>query len=472
MPPLHPGRFARKPSFRTVIVLHRGDVLGGGLRSTRGNVRWLVAAGLALGVPDRVAGQAGADDRRRSDRRSDDSSTEGEHGRAQGQALGGRRRPTSTVDVATSEGSGYDRTGTSTVTIPARPDAKVDYDVHDGSGTRPRRARTSPFTVTLSNPCEQRIEIGGATDDWHDHGRRRHADARDQRRRRRSKRAPQRGVQVAITGKSAVDDHRELRRPRTGRRTAGQDYDAQERYTALRWSPGETSRSRSSCRSGRTRSTRPTRRSRSHSPVHRRHDRDSDRDDDDHRRRRRGRRRNRQRHHGRRGQTGNRRRRDHGHTFGREREDGNRPVRDRTAHRRPKASDYEQNVRQLRLQPGDTSETVIFKVKGDTLFEHGREVLGRPHRPGQRGRLDPTCAARSRSTTTTPRPTPTLSSPSVAEGNSGLTDLVFDVTLACPRPAVTFNYRTLAGTATASDFTEVGGSQLNFPACGAGPATN
>ena len=68
-------------------------------------------------------------------------------------------------------------------------------------------------------------------------------------------------------------------------------------------------------------------------------------------------------------------------------------------------------------------------------------------------------------------PTPTVNNPSVAEGNTGLTDLAFDVTLPCPRPAVTFNYRTVADTATASDFTEVGGAPLVFQSCGAGPAT-
>ena len=68
-------------------------------------------------------------------------------------------------------------------------------------------------------------------------------------------------------------------------------------------------------------------------------------------------------------------------------------------------------------------------------------------------------------------PAPTVNNASVAEGNSGLTDLVFDVTLPCPRPAVTFNYRTVADTATASDFTEVGGATLSFNSCAAGAST-
>ena len=63
-------------------------------------------------------------------------------------------------------------------------------------------------------------------------------------------------------------------------------------------------------------------------------------------------------------------------------------------------------------------------------------------------------------------PIPTLSSPLVFEGNSGLTDLVFEATLAAPHPAVTFNFRTMTdGTTTAnsSDFDAVSGSKV-FPA--------
>ena len=40
---------------------------------------------------------------------------------------------------------------------------------------------------------------------------------------------------------------------------------------------------------------------------------------------------------------------------------------------------------------------------------------------------------------------PTLNSPSVLEGNSATTDLVFEVTLAAPHPALTFNFRTVDG---------------------------
>ncbi len=59
---------------------------------------------------------------------------------------------------------------------------------------------------------------------------------------------------------------------------------------------------------------------------------------------------------------------------------------------------------------------------------------------------------------------PTVSSPSVAEGDAGSTNLTFQVTLASPRPAMTFRYRTVPGTANSSDYVEVGGAPLEFPA--------
>ena len=49
--------FARKPFFRTVIVVHQGDVLGGGLKS-RAKVRWLGAAGLMSACLVALPGQA------------------------------------------------------------------------------------------------------------------------------------------------------------------------------------------------------------------------------------------------------------------------------------------------------------------------------------------------------------------------------------------------------------------------------
>ncbi len=60
-------------------------------------------------------------------------------------------------------------------------------------------------------------------------------------------------------------------------------------------------------------------------------------------------------------------------------------------------------------------------------------------------------------------PIPTLANASVFEGNSGLTDLVFEATLNAPHPAVTFNYRTVADTANTTDYDAASGSKL-FPA--------
>ena len=61
-------------------------------------------------------------------------------------------------------------------------------------------------------------------------------------------------------------------------------------------------------------------------------------------------------------------------------------------------------------------------------------------------------------------PTPTLTNPSVLEGNSATTDLVFEATLAAPHPALTFNFRTVTDTAnTPPTSTRQAGSKF-FPA--------
>ena len=94
-------------------------------------------------------------------------------------------------------------------------------------------------------------------------------------------------------------------------------------------------------------------------------------------------------------------------------------------------SDYEHKTGNYVFPPGDVSETVVFKVKGDTLFEPDETfsvvltdpINGAPG-PDMRGEItidddDST-------------PTPTLTNPSILEGNSGLVDLVFEATLAAP----------------------------------------
>ncbi len=125
-------------------------------------------------------------------------------------------------------------------------------------------------------------------------------------------------------------------------------------------------------------------------------------------------------------------------------------------------TDYEQKSGDYIFAPGDVSETVVFKVKGDTVFEQEEKfsvVLTDPTNgaPGTDMRGEVTI------TDDESTPTPTVTNPSVLEGNSGLTDLVFEASLAAPHPAVTFNFRTAIGSANGSDFETVSGSKL-FPA--------
>ncbi len=125
-------------------------------------------------------------------------------------------------------------------------------------------------------------------------------------------------------------------------------------------------------------------------------------------------------------------------------------------------TDYVAKSGDFIFAPGDTSESAVFKVNGDTLFEGDEKfsvVLTTPTNADagsdMRGEITITDDDNT--------PIPTLSSPSVNEGNSGLIDLVFEATLAAPHPAVSFNYRTVNDTANASDFEAASGSKL-FPA--------
>ncbi len=118
----------------------------------------------------------------------------------------------------------------------------------------------------------------------------------------------------------------------------------------------------------------------------------------------------------------------------------------------------------LVFDPGQTSKDIIVKVKGDTLFEQ-EETFSVVITDPENARPGPDSRGEIRIRDDDFSPTPTVSNPSVSEGNPGSGgDLVFDVTLSSPRPETRFNYRTLVGTATGSDFVEVGGSQIVFPA--------
>ena len=114
------------------------------------------------------------------------------------------------------------------------------------------------------------------------------------------------------------------------------------------------------------------------------------------------------------------------------------------------------------------SETIQVEVKGDTLAE-STETFSVIITDPTNGALGRTTAAKSGSPTMTPL-LARRSERAVAQGNTGLTDLVFQVTLAGPRPATTFTYRTIPGSAAASDFQSVGGASLVFPA-GSTPPT-
>ena len=131
--------------------------------------------------------------------------------------------------------------------------------------------------------------------------------------------------------------------------------------------------------------------------------------------------------------------------------------------------DFELETGNFVFAPGDTSETIDVLVKGDTLFEPNEtfsvvitDPINATPGPDNRGEITITDDDSA--------PTPTVTSPSAAEGNSGTTDLTFEVTLPGPRPAVTYNYRTVTGTANGSDYIEVGGAPLVFPP-GATPMT-
>jgi large repetitive protein len=126
-------------------------------------------------------------------------------------------------------------------------------------------------------------------------------------------------------------------------------------------------------------------------------------------------------------------------------------------------ADYEHKTGSYVFAPGDVSEAVIFKVKGDTVFEQEEKfsvVLTDPINGASGADMRGEITITDDDST----PIPTLTSPSVLEGNPpGSTNLVFEASLAAPHPAVTFNFRTVAETANTTDFDAASGSKL-FPA--------
>jgi hypothetical protein len=123
----------------------------------------------------------------------------------------------------------------------------------------------------------------------------------------------------------------------------------------------------------------------------------------------------------------------------------------------------------LVIQPGAMHGDITVQVKGDTIDEANERfsvVLTAPTNAtlasdniGEITILDDDDPLK-----------PTVPPAEVKEGNEGTVDLTFKVTLGGPRPATTFNYRTVAESANGTDYVEVGGAQLPFPA-GDGPTT-
>jgi hypothetical protein len=134
-------------------------------------------------------------------------------------------------------------------------------------------------------------------------------------------------------------------------------------------------------------------------------------------------------------------------------------------------SDYVLAPGRLTYEPGVTSQKIKVEVKGDTLFEPDETVIVSLVQlsnvaPADNGDFQGRVTIDDDDSALTP----TVPDAEVEEGNSGDVDLVFKVTLGGPRPATTFNYRTVSLTANASDYVEVGGAQISFPA-GADPFT-
>ena len=106
----------------------------------------------------------------------------------------------------------------------------------------------------------------------------------------------------------------------------------------------------------------------------------------------------------------------------RERQDGDRAVRDCDRHGIAKA-------RTTSTRPATTSFRRVRRERDGRLQGQGRhalrarrDVLGRAHRPDATARRAPTCAVRSRSTTTTRPRRRRSTNPSILEGNAGLVD--------------------------------------------------
>ena len=111
--------------------------------------------------------------------------------------------------------------------------------------------------------------------------------------------------------------------------------------------------------------------------------------------------------------------------------------------------DYQPLEGTLTFAPGEVQKTIVVTVNGDTAFEND-ETLGLTVQPSVNGKTNGAVANATGTIVNDDAPSVTVSSPSVAEGNSGTTTMTFDLSLAAPPPAaVLTSYSTSDVTATA-----------------------
>jgi large repetitive protein len=132
------------------------------------------------------------------------------------------------------------------------------------------------------------------------------------------------------------------------------------------------------------------------------------------------------------------------------------------------SADYTTPTPPLTIAAGQLSGTIAVPTKQDAIAESEETVLLNffghtnvdPGPPGQVADVQAKVTIKDDGDT---GPAPSIAPAAVPEGNAGLTDLTFKVTLPSPRSTTTrFNYRTVAETANGSDYTEVGGATLVF----------
>lgn len=109
--------------------------------------------------------------------------------------------------------------------------------------------------------------------------------------------------------------------------------------------------------------------------------------------------------------------------------------------------DYTSGSGAITFNPGETTKNIIVSVNGDTLNEIDETFLVTLRRSVNASLVDPD--AHGTITNDDPLPSLSVGDVSVTEGNSGLTDAVFPVTLSTASgQTVTVNYATADGTAT------------------------